>query len=211
MAYAYMPITLAMTQRRCLVVGGGAVAARKVDALLNYEASVIVVAPEVDDRLVQCAEQGWITWEKRPYRPGEVAGYGLVIAASGDNDVNRRVSEDCRTAGVLVNVVDDPKRCDFAFPAVVRRGCLTAAIATDGQAPFMARHLRSILASIFPEHWTQVMHHAADFRRRVQKRWGADVQKKEACYDRFLEADWKSLLEQKSEEDIDRELAHMVE
>jgi siroheme synthase-like protein len=210
MANTYLPITIAVKPRPILVVGGGTVALRKVETLLDYDTVITVIAPEVDRKLEYYAERDRIKLEKRPYRRGEAATFGLVVAASDDRDLNRQVSEDCRAAGVLVNVVDDPAHCDFIFPAIVRRDCLTAAIATDGMAPFVSGHLRIILSTIFPEHWSQLMRYAAAFRKDTQKRWGTDAEKKQACYTRFLEADWKTMLKQKDKEAIESELEQML-
>jgi len=210
MANTYMPITLKVKERSTLVVGGGAVALRKVDTLLDYDTPVTVIAPEAHEKLEYYANSGRITLERRSYKSPEAAAFGLVIAATDDTELNRQVSADCRGAGVLVNVADDPEYCDFIFPAVVRRDCLTAAIATDGKAPFVAGHLRIILGNIFPEHWIQLMRYAAVFRKQVQIRWGDDTEKKQYCYTRFLEADWKTLLKEKDQDAIDWELARML-
>ena len=210
MANSYMPISLSVNGRSCLVVGGGSVALRKVETLLDYETSITVISPEIDPKLESKLFRGKIKLEQRPYRSPEASSYGLVISASDDVEVNHTVCEDCRTAGVLVNVVDDPGRCDFIFPAVVRRDCLTAAIATDGKAPFIAGHLRKILGEIFPEHWNQLMRHAAAFRKNVVKRWGPDTARKNDCYTRFLEADWKTMADEMSLEDIQEELNRML-
>ena len=210
MANSYMPITLAVKGRPTLVVGGGAVALRKVDTLLDYDTSITVIAPEAHEKLEYYANGGRITLEKRDYRSPEAAAFGLVIAATDDTTLNRQISADCRGAGVLVNVVDDPAYCDFIFPAVVRRDCLTAAISTDGKAPFIAGHLRIILGNVFPEHWNELMRYAAAFRKQVQERWGDDTEKKQYCYTSFLEADWKTLLKEKNKEAIEQELAVML-
>lgn len=210
MANTYLPITISVKPRPILVVGGGTVALRKVETLLDYDTVITVVAPEVDKKLTYYAERDRIKLENRPYRRGEASTFGLVVAASDDRELNRQVGEDCRAAGVLVNVVDDPAHCDFIFPAIVRRDCLTAAIATDGKAPFVSGHLRIILSTVFPEHWSQLMRYAATFRKDVQKRWGADAEKKQACYTRFLEADWKTMLKQKDREAIESALEHML-
>jgi len=210
MANNYMPITLSVNDRSCLVVGGGAVALRKVETLLDYETSITVISPEVDPKLESYLRRGKIRLEQRQYRSPEAASYGLVISASDEVEVNQTVCEDCRTAGVLVNVVDDPSRCDFIFPAVIRRDCLTAAVATDGKAPYVSAHLRVILGSIFPEHWNKLMRHATTFRKNVQKRWEADTVKKNDCYARFLDADWKTMLKQMSPEEIQEELNRML-
>lgn len=211
MPNTYMPITLTMKKRTTLVVGGGTVALRKVDTLLDYDTSITVIAPEAHEKLEYYANGGRIKLEKRDYRSPEAATFGLVIAATDDRELNRQISADCRGAGVLVNVVDDPAYCDFIFPAVVRRDCLTAAIATDGKAPFVAGHLRIILGNIFPEHWIQLMRYAAAFRKQVQERWGDDTEKKQNCYTRFLEADWKTMLKEKDKDVIEWELAAIVD
>lgn len=210
MANTYMPITLKVKQKPTLVVGGGVVALRKVDTLLDYDTPITVIAPEALEKLEYYASSGRITLEKRSYRSPEAGSFGLVIAATDDTELNRQIAADCRGAGVLVNVVDDPAYCDFIFPAVVRRDCLTAAIATDGKAPFVAGHLRLVLANVFPDHWTKLMRYAAEFRKQVQERWGDDSARKQDCYSRFLEADWKTLLKNKDEDAIERELAAML-
>ena len=210
MPNTYMPITLSMKQRSVLVVGGGTVALRKVDTLLDYDTAITVIAPAVDDKLEYYASTGRILLEMRAYSSPEAAAFGLVIAASDDTALNRQISADARAAGVLVNAVDDPAHCDFIFPAVVKRDCLTAAVSTDGKAPFVAGHLRIILGNIFPEHWNQLMRYASAFRKQVQKRWKDNPEKKQLCYASFLEADWKTLLKQKSKDDIEHELEQML-
>jgi len=207
----YMPVSVSMRDRPCLVVGGGSVALRKVENLLDYEAKITVVAPRAVEKLEYHARRGMIALEERAYRSPEAADYGVVISATDDPELNRRVYEDARGGGALVNVVDDPPHCDFIFPAVLRRDCLTAAISTDGKAPFMAGHLRVILDNIFPAHWDRLMNLAASFRTRVRERWAGDAAKKNICYAEFLEADWKRLLKELSDDEIDAELARILE
>jgi len=211
MAYAYMPVCVKIKDRSCLVVGGGVVALRKVEALLDYECQITVVAPEVDRKLEYFAERGKIKLERRRYATPEATGYGLVISATDDRDLNQQVYDDCHQAGVLVNVADDPPHCDFIFPSVVRRHYLTAAVSTDGQAPFIAAHLRQALSAVFPERWTKLMKHAAAYRKMVRERWEGNAVKKEACFDRFLEADWKTILKERTPEEIQSDLQDMLD
>jgi siroheme synthase-like protein len=210
MAHKYMPISVSLADRTCLVVGGGPIALRKVEGLLEYDTAITVVAPAAHEKLEYHAEQGRITLEKREYRSPEAAAYGLVVAATDDTTLNRRVHEDTRETGALVNVVDDPKHCDFIFPAVLRRDCLTAALSTDGKAPFVSGHLRLVLENIFPKHWTRLMKLAASFRKRVQSQWPDDPQRKNACYTEFLEADWKTMLKESKDDQIEEELTRML-
>ena len=211
MRHKFMPISVSLKDRPCLVVGGGLVALRKVESLLDYETAITVVAPETHEKLEYHAKRGRITLERREYQSPEAADYGLVISAADDAALNGRVHEDAKGAGALVNVVDDPPHCDFIFPAVLRRDCLTAAISTDGKAPFISGHLRLVLDNVFPQHWGRLMRLAASFRSRVRERWAEHPEKKNACYAEFLEADWKSMLEELSEEQIQQELTRMLE
>ncbi|MBD3331591.1 bifunctional precorrin-2 dehydrogenase/sirohydrochlorin ferrochelatase [candidate division GN15 bacterium] len=212
MSNKYMPINIDMSNRKCLVVGGGNVALRKVESLLKYEnCSVTVVAPEVADKLQYYAERHRIKVEKRPYKSPEAIDFGLVIAATDDSAVSQEVYDDCRTHGVLVNVADVPKLCEFTFPAVLQRDCLTVAISTDGKAPFMSSHLKAILDTIFPEHWNKLMGLAAEFRTRVLEALPRDFEARTRCFERFVNADWKTMLHDMSSEEISLELDRMIE
>jgi len=170
-----------------------------------------VIASNVHEKLEYHAERERIALEKREYQSPEAADYGLVVSAAEDVELNTQVHEDAREAGVLVNVVGDLAHCDFIFPEVLRRDCLTAAISTDGKAPFLSGHLRLVLENIFPEHWARLMKLAASFRNRVRSQWAGDPAKKDACYAEFLEADWKTMLKESSEEEIEEELTRMLQ
>ena len=211
MHYTYMPVSIALKDRACLVVGGGLVALRKIETLLDYDTRVTVIAPRAVEKIEYHATRGRIKLEKREYRSPEGSRYSIAIAASDDGDINRLVADDCRRSGVPVNVVDAPHLSTFIFPAVVRRGHLTAAISTDGKAPFISGHLRLVLGNIFPEHWEKLVEYAIEFRKKVRIRWGSDPEKKAACYARFLEADWKGLLADSNDEAITEQLAGMLE
>jgi siroheme synthase-like protein len=211
MNHKYMPISVSLKDRPCLVVGGGLVALRKVENLLDYDTAITVIAPEVHEKLEYHAKRGRITLEKREYQSPEAGAYGLVVSATDDVALNGRVHADARGTGALVNIADDPPHCDFIFPAVLRRDCLTAAISTDGKAPFVSGHLRLVLDNIFPGHWRQLMKLAASFRKRVRDRWPDDPRRKNACYTEFLEADWKSMLKELNDEQIEEELTRMLE
>lgn len=207
----YMPVSVAMSGRKCLVVGGGPVALRKVENLLDYDAVITVVAPRVLDELRYHHERGRITLEEREYRSPEAGDYGMVFSATDDHDLNQRVHDDAAARGVLVNAADDPPRCDFIVPAVLRRDCLSVAVTTEGRAPFMAGHLRLVLDEVFPEHWERLMRLAADFRVRVRERWPKDDGKRSLCFARFLEADWKTMMAELDDGGVEEELSRIVE
>ena len=108
-----------LTGKNIMVAGGGTIALRRVTTLLKFGADIHVIAPELCEELVQMEEEGKITAEYRAYRTGDIDGAQIVLAATDDHEVNRRIWEECRAAGVIVNVADDKSLCDFYFPSVV--------------------------------------------------------------------------------------------
>jgi precorrin-2 dehydrogenase/sirohydrochlorin ferrochelatase len=132
-----------------VVVGGGTVAARKVVALREAGAEVLVIAPDLCDPLDMLVGQQDVDLLARTYRRGDLEGAFLVIAATDDPTVNRDVWKEAEERGLLVNVVDDPDHCNFIAPSVVRRGPLTVAVSTSGRCPALSRHLRKRLEREF--------------------------------------------------------------
>jgi siroheme synthase-like protein len=153
--FAY-PVTLDVDGRRAVVIGPDAVAAGKADALLEAGAQVTVVADGPAAALARLEGEG-VTVHRRAFHPSDLAGAFVSLAASGDPDERASIHAAAREHGVLVNVMDDPEHCDFAAPAIVRRGDLTIAIATGGRSPALARRLREHLERRFGEDWEQIM------------------------------------------------------
>jgi uroporphyrin-III C-methyltransferase/precorrin-2 dehydrogenase/sirohydrochlorin ferrochelatase len=179
------PVTLSLRGRRCLVVGGGAVALRKVLGLLEEGAQVTVVTPEAVADLEEQARSGRVILEKRAYRPGDATGYALVLAATDQRDVNRRIFDDAEAAGIWVNVADDPELCSFHLPARVRRGPLEIAIASGGSAPFATRRLRQVLERRLGPEWGPWAETAARFRDDVRQQ-GLPVSARERAFELFF-------------------------
>jgi len=141
------PVTLLMEGRSCLVVGGGRVASRKAVGLLDAGAVVHMVAPRVSPEAEVLAASG-LTIEFRPYRSPEAASYRLVVAATGDPEVDGAVFRDAEAAGVWVNAADDPVSCSFHLPAVARRGPVSVAVSTGGASPALASWLRDRIETV---------------------------------------------------------------
>lgn len=166
---AFLPLTLKVTGRACLVVGGGSVAARKAGRLLEAGARVTVVAPSLGrelERLV--AEPGTdLHWEARSFREQDPEGAFLLVAATDDAEVNRAAASAARLRGVLTNVVDDPEASDFLVPSVLERGALQIAVSTSGLAPALAAALRRQLEDSFAPDWAQAVEIVGEARRRL--------------------------------------------
>jgi len=144
------PVNLVLDGRRCLVVGGGKIALRKVEGLLACGGRVTVVAPRIDPDLRALPD---VTFGERPWRSDDLAGMWLVIAATDDPAVNAAVYDAGQRAGIWVNGADDPANCSFTLPSVVRRGDLQVAVSTGGRSPALASWLRRRLeGEIGPEY-----------------------------------------------------------
>jgi len=159
---------LSVRGRRCLVVGGGRIAARRVHGLLREGALVTVVAPQTVAALTELDEGGEIDLRRRAYEAADVQGYALVLAATDDREVNRQIFEEATAAGTWVNVADDPQLCTFHVPARVRRGGLEITVSSDGGAPFATRRLRQLIEKRIGPEWAEWMQAAAEYRSCVR-------------------------------------------
>ena len=154
------PVLLDIAGKLCVVIGGGSVAERKVQGLLEPGASVRVVSPEVTSGLADLARQGIVEWRKKKYTNDDLEGAVLVFAATDDREVQALISREAGVNGQLLNVADDPDSCNFHVPATMRRGDLTLAVSTSGKSPAVAARIRQQLEEEFgPEYDTllQVM------------------------------------------------------
>jgi siroheme synthase-like protein len=166
----FYPVFLDLTDRPCLVIGGGPVAEGKVTGLLAAGARVTVVSPIVTERLAAWAAEGRISHVARPYRSDDLAGQQLAFTATDDRKVTAAVSADGRGRGVWVNAADDPAHCDFILPAVVRRGRLAVAVSTGGASPAATRAIREELESYLTEEHAALVELAAEARADLRRR-----------------------------------------
>ena len=167
MSQRYYPINLDIGGRSCLVVGGGSVGTRKVQGLVACGARVTLISPEATETLQRLAATGRIRWHRRPFTEGDVAGHFLVIGATDDEPLNRRVHADAEHHGLLCNIADRPEICNFILPAIIRRGDLTLAISTSGRSPAFAKHLRKTLAAQFGPEYETFLDLMGAIRRRL--------------------------------------------
>lgn len=187
------PILLRLEGRLCVVVGGGEVAARKVDGLLECGARVRVIAPEVVSRLGALASKGRIEHLARRYRRGDLRDAFLVIGATNDSVVNHRLYEDAERRHILVNVVDQPELCTCTMPARIRRGRVTIAISTGGGAPALAKHLRTILEETIGPEYGILAELMASLRAEVMRRFATEAQRR-AVWEAILSSEVPALL-----------------
>jgi len=153
----YIPIFLDVTGRECVVVGGGEIAVRKVESILEAGAHVTVVSPRLSPPMDAIVASGLATHIARDYQPGDIRGCVLVYAATDDLKLHRELAAEARALGIPINVVDVPELCTFIAPAVVKRGELQIAISTGGASPAFAVRLRRALEDQFGTEYARTL------------------------------------------------------
>lgn len=163
----YLPILVDLAGRACLVVGGGAVAARKVETLLGVGAQVTVVAPRIDAAIAQlAAREPALRLEQRAYRTGDLDGMAVAFAATDDATLQERIAQEARVAGVWLNAVDEPERCSFIMPAILDRTPLVVAVSTSGESPALARRVRDEVGAALGAEYAAAVLRLARLRER---------------------------------------------
>ncbi len=145
----YYPLFLNIIDRRCVVIGGGDVAERKVERLLNFGARVVVVGKTLTPGLETMKKAGRINHIAADYDKALIDDAFLLIGATDQDDVNAKISRDGKKEGILVNIVDDPDKCDFVLPSLLTQGDLLIAISTGGKSPALAKKLKEEMEQLF--------------------------------------------------------------
>ena len=179
----------------CVVIGGGAVAARKAESLLASGARVTVISPELGAETAALVQAGSVAHLARPYQRGDLAGSRLVFAATDDAEVNAAVHQEATELGILVNVVDDPPHCSFIVPSHFERGPISVAVSTGGASPVLARHVRQRVEAAVPPVYGELAELLGRLRAEV-KAGGASMEERLRRWESVLSSDVLALLEQ---------------
>ena len=190
------PGFLDLTDVPVLVVGGGAVAARKVEGLLGGGGTPDVLAPEVTDVMAGLLSTFGLAHRRERFADGDIAGYRIVFAATDDREVNARIANEALQGGIWVNVADDPETSTFHVPAVLRQGDAVVAASTGGAAPLLAARLRDRLAKLVTPGLGRTVARLHSLREEVHARWPDDAQRRRTF--------WRSLV---TEEFLDEAIA----
>jgi precorrin-2 dehydrogenase len=202
------PIFLNLESKRAVVIGGGAVAARKILGLLEAQARVVVVAEQIDDVLETRCKNSNTEFIEAKYSKDYLVGATIVFAATNNRKINEQIYRDCQELEILCNVADDPELCDFFVPAVVKRSDLQIAICTEGDYPAYAGHIRKKLEDIFTEKHGQFLTELEAIRKYVMETMSDSAERKallgefvsDASFEYFMEkgpTQWQKNAEEK--------------
>ncbi|MDF2152123.1 NAD(P)-dependent oxidoreductase [Vibrio sp. CAU 1672] len=210
----YFPLFLDILNKPVLVVGGGEVASRKVEALLKAGADVTIVSPSVVEFLAKLVEEQQVHWIQRFYSSDIVTKNFIQVWATTDNpELNHQVYKDAKQLGILVNVVDDKPYCDFITPSMINRGRIQIAVSSGGASPVLIRNIREKLESILPQNLGLMAEFAnskrnsikqalpsVDLRRKFWETYFAQPEVENARDNRELEAVYQALVNQPLDE-----------
>jgi precorrin-2 dehydrogenase/sirohydrochlorin ferrochelatase len=205
----YYPVNLDIRGRPCLVVGGGLVGARKVGILKKCGARVTVVSKAMVPALEKLAENEEIVLKQRPYRSEDVAGNFLVIGATDDESLNRKIHADAEKEHILCNIADRPQICNFTLPAIVQRGDFVLAISTAGKSPAFAKHVRRLLEAQFGPEYGELL----NLMGAVRKKLLAEAHEPEAhkpLFEQLIAGGLLNLMKENRIDNIDKLLASVL-
>jgi precorrin-2 dehydrogenase/sirohydrochlorin ferrochelatase len=180
----YYPVFLDIAGKKCIVVGGGDVASRKIARLLDCGARVCVVSPGLVPELEELKKDQLIEHIPDEYHVEYLNDAALVIGATDDERINASISLDAKARNLPVNIVDDPQKCDFILPSLIERGDLIIACSTGGQSPALARHLREELESVYGEEYAVLVSILGQLRTKMEKNAGVG----KTWFDRLMSA-----------------------
>ena len=189
----YYPLYLDIKKRRCVVVGGGDVAERKVERLVDCGAEVVVVAKSLTAKLEISRRNGWILHIDDEYRSEYIDAAFVVIGATDNAEINAGIYRDAEDRGLLVNIVDKPEMCNFIVPSVVQAGDLTVAISTGGKSPALARRLREDMEGRFGWEYEMLLNIMGELRERILKRGNLSEQNRD-IFESLLDSDMLSYI-----------------
>ncbi len=188
---AYFPMFVDMTERECLIVGGGNVAYRKVMVMLDFGAKVTVVAEDICDELGKLiagdrANNGWfssdaadrITIIKRRFERKDCDGMEMVIAATDDNALNHEIAEYCKAKGIMVNAVDQKADCSFIFPSYIKEKNLVAAFSSSGNSPVLTQYLKGKEQEILTPFLGELNEYMGQIREKVIAEYHTEAERK---------------------------------
>jgi siroheme synthase-like protein len=176
--YPYYPIYIDIEDRDVLIVGGGAVCARKAETMMKYGARVTIVSPRITDEIEEWERAGMLSVTRAPYSEAVLEGRSLVIASTDDKCVNGRIARDCRRRRIPVNVVDVTHLCEFIVPAIVEQGSVQIAVSTGGKSPALARTLKEDLQRFVGPEYAEVNDLLGTLRKSAKSVLPTDVDRK---------------------------------
>lgn len=209
MNYLY-PIFLNLEDKKCLVVGGGEVAERKVKGLLESKADVTVISPDISEYTANLAEERRIIYKKRAYKKGDLKSFFLVIGATDSAEINELISIEAKESGILCNIVDSPEFCNFFVPSVVSSGDLKIAVSTNGKSPALAKKIRKELENIYGSEYALFLNYLGKLREKLLKMKNINDKKRKEIFENIVNSNAIFYLKNGDQEKFNEEVEKWI-
>lgn len=180
---AYFPFMIDISDKKCLVVGGGKIALHKVKILLGFGVKLFVVAPSFEEDFKNLEyPDGQVSLWQREFAESDIDGMDFVIAATNEEYVNTHISRLCREKGILINAVDMKEACSFIFPAMLRDEDMLVAISSGGQSPASVSYLKEKLKDAIPDYYGEMVERLGEYREEILREVALAGRRKEIFY-----------------------------
>src|SRR5215471_8306121 len=206
----FYPVYLNLKGKRVVVIGGGEVAERKIESLLETGATIVVISPEVTSRIAALAGQQRVELQRRAYALGDCIGAALVLSATDDPEISRAAYKEASALGIFINTADQPALCSFIMPAVVRRGDIGIAISTSGTSPALAARLRRKISGVIGPEYARLVELLSRARLEIRSRVATEKNRKDLHY-RIIDSDITTLLKSDDIGAAERRLKQIIE
>ncbi|MDI6785698.1 MAG: bifunctional precorrin-2 dehydrogenase/sirohydrochlorin ferrochelatase [bacterium] len=204
------PIELNIKNKKCVVVGGGKVAHRKVASLLECGAKVHVISMELNEELNVLLRAGKIYFYEKKYKSGDLKGAFLVVAATDSKETNEKVALEARKLKIMVNVIDNMELCDYTVPAITRVGDLTISVSTVGKSPSLAKKIRNELSKCYGREYGELLNILGSIRSRVMKEV-VDSQKRKLLWKSIVNSEIISLIKEDAQDKLHELIEKKIE
>jgi precorrin-2 dehydrogenase/sirohydrochlorin ferrochelatase len=184
----YYPVSLDLTDKRCVIIGGGEVAQRKAERLIACGAQVTVVSPSLTPLLEDRKKANAIEHIDTDYERQALHGAFMVIGATDHDDVNAQISRDALSLGILVNIVDDPDKCNFILPSLVQQGDLSIAVSTGGKSPALAKKIKEDLQQQYGPEYESLLKIMGSLRKKIMAQ-GHATEANKAVFEALVRSD----------------------
>lgn len=184
----YYPVMLNIEDKECIIFGGGKVALRKVNIIINYGCKITIISEYVCDELKLLIEKNNIKWIQRNYQNNDVNNVFLVFAATNNFEVNKLISKEAKEKGILTNNVSSPEMCTFVVPSIVKRGDLTLTVSTNGKSPLISKFIRQELEQKYDLNYEELLNILGDLRQKAVTRINSES-KREDFFNEILKLD----------------------
>ncbi len=165
----YFPAFIKLENMKVLIIGGGKIATKKLQHMLDFTKEISVLSPDISPLMQELITKNSLTYTKKIYYKGDIDGFGIAIIAVDDIKIQEQIYHEARAKGILCNSVDSVNYCDFIFPSYIKNGYLTIAISTSGASPAVSKQLRIFLENIIPSSISQFLSEMKELRENMPK------------------------------------------